>query len=148
MTTNGPTVSGSAALHAQRIKASEAERAAAQPAARTGQSTAERYAQRILPGYKADAAARERARLSELRSRGLWTPLDEEDAEEVDEAEAEEEFEEVEEDDVEDDQEEPKSTAELYAARERQRIKAEHEANIAAWRGSSEVAWRNSMRPI
>lgn len=129
MGTNGPMIGGSAAVHAERIRAGEAERAGrAQSPSAT--STAERYAARILPGYRADEEARERARLSELRARGVISADPEPEDEEVEEYDEEV----VDEDDEED---EPTSTAERYARRERERIKAEREANQRAWAGST-----------
>lgn len=149
MTTNGRSVADSAAeAHAARIRAGEEERAAVQSTRPAGQSTAEHYAARILPGYKADEAARERARASELRSRGLWVPSDDEPAEDVEEEYEEPEGEVEDTEDAEEVDDASLPTWERYAARERKRIAAEREANIAAWRGSSEVAWRNSVRPI
>lgn len=131
-----PPLTGSVAQHVQRIRAGEAEREG-RPKSVSGLSTAERYAQQILPGYKADEAARERARRSELRARGVWVPSDNEDTETA-EAEAddvEEYDEEVEEETV----DAPRATWEVYAARERQRIAAERVANRAAWRGSTDA---------
>ncbi|MEV6833607.1 hypothetical protein AB0N17_03590 [Streptomyces sp. NPDC051133] len=78
-------VTQSAAAHAQRIREQqrgEEERPAA------GQSTAELYAARILPGYKRDEELRERARLNEMAARGRWVPGDQdEDDEEPEEVE-------------------------------------------------------------
>lgn len=134
-----PPVAASAVAHAERIRAGEAERAAAGPRTASGeQTTAERYAARILPGYRADEAARERARRDELRTRGVWVPSDDEEAEA--EPEDVEDYD-VEVDDEETEEEQPQTTAELYAARERVRIAAEREANRAAWQSSTASAW-------
>lgn len=147
MGANGPAVGGSAAIHAERIRAREAERAkAAESAVRDPRQTFEVYAERAAAGARADEALRLEAERRAKRARGEWVPGDGEE----DDDQAEEEYEEPAEDVEEDveDEEGPVDTAELYARRERKRIAAEREANIAAWRGSSEVAWRNSVRPI
>lgn len=141
MGSNGPTVTGSAAIHAERIRAGAAARAERPTAPAAGQSTAERYAQRILPGYRADEEARERARLSELRARGVISA----EAEPEDEEEYEDEEDVVEEVEEED---EPVSTAEIYARRERLRIKAEHKANLTAHRGSTWALGQQAARII
>ncbi|MCX4858953.1 hypothetical protein [Streptomyces canus] len=133
MGTNGPTISGSAAIHAARIRERDAQRAAEPDAAPDGKSTAQLIAEQVLPGYRADEEARERARLSELRARGVISADPE--PEDIEEEDAYEEPEEVVEED--DEEEEPTSTAELYAARERLRIKAERAANQQAWAGST-----------
>lgn len=78
-------VSATAAAHAARIRAGEEARAA-KPDTPAGQSTAEIYAARILPGYRADEALREQARQADLRARGRWVPGDDAEDEE-DEAE-------------------------------------------------------------
>lgn len=137
MTNINPSTTASAALHAERIRAGEQARPAKQggPA---GRSTAERYADRILPGYAADEALREEARKSELRSRGVWVPGDEEPVEELDE-DGEMEFEEEE---LEDEEPAPPTTAERYAAREMKRRAAEHEANLVAQKSVGWVAPR------
>lgn len=129
-----PPVTPSAAVHAERIRARTEVRAEEEPGTTAGQSTAARIAARILPGYKADEALREQARLGELRARGVITAADEEpDPDEGEEYEVLDE-EEIDEDDVEED-DEPVSTAERYARRERQRQQAEHQATLAAHRG-------------
>ncbi|MGW1669014.1 hypothetical protein [Streptomyces sp. NPDC002324] len=125
----GPPVTPSAAAHAERIRARTEERAAEQTETTAGQSTAERIAAQVLPGYRADAALREQARLSELRARGVIS----------DGAEPEDAEEEVPVDEDEDDVEEndkPVSTAERYARRERQRQQSEREANRRAHEGA------------
>ncbi|MEU9264580.1 hypothetical protein AB0E04_03875 [Streptomyces sp. NPDC048251] len=126
-------VTASAAAHAERIRSGGQRAEVGKPAA--GQSTAERIAQRILPGYRADAELREQARMNELRARGVVTP----DAEPED---VEDEYDEDQEDEIldEDDEEEAPSTAELYARRERARQKAERAATLAAHRSVGQVA--------
>lgn len=83
-----PPATPSAMMHAERIRAGEQASAAKQDGP-AGQSTAEMYAARILPGYKADEALREEARRNELRARGTWVPgdddLEEDEPEEVEE---------------------------------------------------------------
>ncbi|NMI57102.1 MULTISPECIES: hypothetical protein [unclassified Streptomyces] len=81
-----PPVSPTAAAHAARIRVGEEAANAEHEAPTAGQSTAELYAARILPGYKADEALREAARQAELRARGRWVPGDDAEDEE-DEAE-------------------------------------------------------------
>ncbi|WP_405525235.1 hypothetical protein OG426_19450 [Streptomyces canus] len=130
MGTNGPTIGGSAAIHAARIRERDARRAAVPDAVPDGKSTAQLIAEQVLPGYRADEEARERARLSELRARGVISADPEPEDEEV------EEYDEEVVDEA-DEAEEPTSTAEIYAARERLRIKAEREANQRAWAGST-----------
>lgn len=122
-----PPVTASAATHAGRLQARDAE-STARPA---GKSTAQHYADRILPGYRRDEELREQARLRELRARGVITPDPEPDADEED-YDVDEEYEE--EPDVE--EEAPMSTAELYARRERERQAAEHAANLRAQAGA------------
>ncbi|WP_327401987.1 hypothetical protein OG194_18805 [Streptomyces sp. NBC_01288] len=141
---SNPPVSASAVMHAERIRAREQSRSTDQGAAPAAQSTAERYAARILPGYRADAELREQARMRELVARGVITP--ESDVEEDDEAYEEYEEEEVDED-VEEEAE-PKTTAELYAAREQARQRAEHKATVAAHRGSTWLITERATRPI
>ncbi|QQM41988.1 hypothetical protein [Streptomyces liliifuscus] len=119
-------------MHAERIRARTEVRADEEPGTTAGQSTAERIAARILPGYRRDEELRAQARMGELRARGVISAADEapdedEEYEVVDE-------EEIDEDDVEED-DEPVSTAERYARRERQRQQAEHQATLAAHRG-------------
>jgi len=138
VTNVNPPSSTSAAMHAERVRAGEAERAGRAPSP-SAQSTAERYAARILPGYRADAELREQARLRELQARGVITA--DAEPEDVDE---EEDFE-VEVDEEEGDEEAAQSTAERYAARERARIKVEREANKRAWAGST---WQHGERLI
>lgn len=116
--TMGRPVTPSAAAHAARI-AARGEESAARPA---GKSTAEMIADRVLPGYRADQALRDAARMRELRARGVISA----------EPEAEEEA------DVDDDV--PLSTAEQYAAVELQRRAAEREANVKAQTGAVRVA--------
>ncbi|MFD4790537.1 hypothetical protein ACFWN1_26490 [Streptomyces sp. NPDC058459] len=127
----GPRITGSAAMHAERIKAREAARAKAADE-RDNRPTHEVYAERAAAGARADEALRERARMDELRARGVIS-----DDSEPDEAE-EYDVEEYEEEVVEDDDEEgqPVSTAELYARRERERQKAEHAVNVRAQTGA------------
>jgi hypothetical protein len=72
-------------MHAERIKA---RTKAGKEAVSAGQSTAELYAARILPGYRADEALREEARKNELRARGVSLPGDDEEEPEEDEQEA------------------------------------------------------------
>jgi hypothetical protein len=127
---NPPTTS-SAAAHAARIRAREESAEDRKPVA--GQSTAERYAARILPGYRRDEELREQARLSELRARGVISAVDEEPDED-------EEFEVLVEDEAEDVEEAAPSTAEIYAARERERQQAEHAATLAAHRSAGQTA--------
>ena len=131
MGTKGPTVTGSAAIHAERIRAAEAERAG-RAQTPTAPSTAEHYAARILPGYRADAELRRQAAINDKRARGEWVPGDES----ADADETEDEDFEVEVDEEEGDEEEVLSTADRYAARERERIKAERAANQRAWAGT------------
>ncbi|MEU5195234.1 hypothetical protein AB0G86_14430 [Streptomyces scabiei] len=127
----GPPVTPSAAAHAGRIRARTEERAAEQAETAAGQSTAERIAARVLPGYRADEALREQARLNELRARGVIAADPEpEDVEET----YEEEVLVDEDDEFEDGQ--PLSTAERYAAVERERRAAEAKANRAAQGGA------------
>lgn len=144
---SSPPVTPSAAAHAERIRVREQARTAEQGTAPAAQSTAEMYAARILPGYRADEALRQQARMNELRARGMWVPSDDEETEG-----AEDEFEEYDDTDEEveevDDEERPRTTAEIYAARERKRIEAERVANRAAWRTSTDVGWQNALRPI
>lgn len=127
-----PAVTPSAVMHAERIRAQEKE----QPSGQAAQSTAERYAQRILPGYRADEELREQARLNELRARGTWVPGDEE----PDEGEGFED--EAPEDKVEDEEPEsaPLTTAERYAAVETERRAAEHQANLTAHKSAGRTA--------
>lgn len=127
-------VTPSAAAHAARIKARDEERAKANEQPDTRQ-TYEIYGERARAGFRADEELRQQARMSELRSRGVWTPGDEE----VDDDAAAEEYEEEVLDDEDDESEEdaPMTTAELYARRERERQRAEHTANRAAWKGST-----------
>ncbi|MEU3546282.1 hypothetical protein [Streptomyces longwoodensis] len=124
-----PEASASARVHAERIRAGE--KTAGRAGAAAGKSTAELYAERILPGYRADEAARERAQMGELRARGVVS------ADDV--PEDDEEFEDqYEEEPAEDDdgEERPPTTAELYAERERERQQAEHAANVRAQTGA------------
>jgi hypothetical protein len=93
-----------------------------------GQSTAERYAARILPGYKADQALREQARMNELRARGIIAAETDEPDDEVEEGLVE--VEDVEEEDV------PLTTAQKYAAVEVERRAAERKANVRAQAGA------------
>ncbi|MEU0069541.1 hypothetical protein ABZ027_08350 [Streptomyces sp. NPDC006332] len=131
MGTNGYSVTGSAAQHAERLRAREAERAAAGQE-RDGRQTAEIYGERAAAGWRADEALREQARRNDARARGEWVPGDEpEDV--VDD----EEFEDAEEEGDLEDGEEPVSTAELYARRERARQQAGHRSAQAAHRGGS-----------
>lgn len=74
MTNVNPPVGPTAAAHAARIRDREAR--ASEREAPTGQTTAELYASRILPGYKQDEALREEARKAELRARGGWVSGD------------------------------------------------------------------------
>lgn len=124
----------SAAMHVERIRAGEQERAARQDAP-AAKSTAGLYADRILPGYAADEALREEARKSELRARGIWTPGAEQLVEELDEVEDVEEFE-----DEEPEEAAPLTTAERYAVRETERRAAEHEANLVAQKSAGRTA--------
>lgn len=129
-----PPVSGTAAAHAARIRAGEEARAA-KPAAAAGQTTAQRYAARALAGTQADEALREEARRNDRRARGQWVPGDEEELDaELDEEEAEAEFEDEEEEDG--GEEQPLSTAERYAAVERERRAVERKATVKAHRGA------------
>lgn len=136
-----PPLTGSAAVHAERI-ARGVERRAERPEA-GGKSTAELYAERILPGYRADERLRKGARLRELEARGIITAEDEQ----PDEYEDGEEFE-----DEADEEERPPTTAELYAARERERIEAGHAATLTAHHGigqqsAPQVRHRYASRP-
>jgi hypothetical protein len=130
----GPPATPTAVAHAERIRASTEGRPAEQAGTGGGQSTAERIAARILPGYRADEALRQQARLGELRARGVIAAEDEE----PDEGEEYEVLDEQETD--EDDEEEAPSTAELYARRERERQKAEHAATLAAHKSVGRAA--------
>ncbi|MFG2948165.1 hypothetical protein [Streptomyces adustus] len=127
MANGGPTITGSAAIHAERIQARDAELAAAQKP--DGRQTFERYAERALARARADEELREQARLNDMRVRGQWVPGDEPEDQEDDGVE------EVEEEDVEDEEDAPTSTAELYARRERERQAAERKANVRAHAG-------------
>ncbi|MFJ2964249.1 hypothetical protein ACIPIC_18360 [Streptomyces collinus] len=123
-----PPVTGSAAVHAERIRAREERAEERTPP--TGQSTAERIAARILPGYRRDEELREQARLGELRARGIISAEDDEpDVDEVEEYEEEPEAEG-------DAEEAPLTTAERYAAVEMERREAEHAANLRAQAGA------------
>ncbi|MEH0587406.1 hypothetical protein QA942_26300 [Streptomyces sp. B21-106] len=126
-----PPVTASAAAHAERLRAREQRAAEVKPAA--GQSTAQRIANKILPGYRADEELRERARQNELRARGVISVDTEPEG-----IEDEYEDEEVEE---EPEVEEPKSTAQLYAEREMERQKHEHELYRAATRVWPRMPW-------
>ncbi|MEH0582823.1 hypothetical protein QA942_01415 [Streptomyces sp. B21-106] len=139
MTDNMQPVTASAAAHAERIRASDGRTEGGKPAA--GQSTAERIAQRILPGYRRDEELREQARLNELRARGVITAEDEEPDED-------EEYDVVVEDEVDEEPEaeEPKSTAERYAARELERQKHEHDLYRAATRNVAAHAAQQARR--
>jgi len=135
-------VTSSAVAHAERIRAGETERAQHQQAP-TG-TTAEHYAERALAGHRADEELRMRARMNELRARGVIGADEEpDDEEEYDDTEQVEEFEEEPEDD-----DENVSTAELYARRERARQRAEHKATVAAHRGSTWLITERATRPI
>jgi hypothetical protein len=122
-----PEATASATMHAERIRAREKSAERDVPAG--GQSTAELYAARILPGYKRDEELREQARLNEMRARGRWVPGDDvdEDGEEYEQVE-----EEYEDEEPEDDGGEQLSTAEKYAAIETERRRAERAATLAA----------------
>jgi hypothetical protein len=133
MGTKGPTITGSAAIHAERIKARDAERAAGTKE-RDGRQTAEIYGERAAAGYRADEELREAARLGELRARGIITPDPEPETAVEEDDEGTDEYEE---DEVVEEDDEPTSTAERYARRERERIKAERVANRRAWAGAS-----------
>lgn len=86
-----------------------------------------------------DEAARERARLDELRARGVISADPEpEDVEYEDE--------DVEEVDDEPEAETPKTTAEIYGARELERQKHEHELYRAATRGVAAHAAEQARR--
>ncbi|MGW6924480.1 hypothetical protein ACWGA9_24865 [Streptomyces sp. NPDC054950] len=126
-----PPVIASAAAHAARIRGREERAEDRVPEA--GLSTAERIAQRILPGYRADEELREQARLSELRARGVIAAADDEPDEEYDVV-VDEEVDEAPE------VEAPKTTAEIYAERERARQQAERAATLAAHRSAGQVA--------
>jgi hypothetical protein len=122
-----PPVAPSAAAHAERIRAREQRADGGQST--TGQSTAERIAAQILPGYRRDEELRQAARMRELQARGVIT--------------ADSEPEDVEEEDVEDEEpeadgeeEQPLTTAERYAAIERARQTADRQATMAAHRGA------------
>jgi hypothetical protein len=125
---SNPPVTASAAAHAERIRQAGQQRAAVTPAA-GGQQTYERYAARILPGYQADEAARERARLNELQARGVISA--EADEPDIDEDEADQE--EVPEDEA----DIPLTAAEIYAARALGRSSAEGRAAAVAWKGTT-----------
>lgn len=124
----GPAVTPSAAAHAERIRTGE-QRSEATPLA--GQSTAQRYANRILPGYQRDEELREQARMGELRARGVIAADPEPEDAEAEYADDEPEPDE----DVEEDGE-PLTTAQRYAAVERERRAAEAKANRAAQSGA------------
>ncbi|MFD9099310.1 hypothetical protein [Streptomyces collinus] len=79
MTPNMPQPTSSAAAHAERIRAREQAATERKAAPTGGQSTAERYAAQVLPGYHADEELREQARLNEMRARGRWVPGDQDD---------------------------------------------------------------------
>ncbi|KND40091.1 hypothetical protein IQ64_35810 [Streptomyces stelliscabiei] len=129
----GPPATPTAVAHAERIRASTEGRPAEQAGTGGGQSTAERIAARILPGYRADEALRQQARLGELRARGVIAAEDEP----VDE---DEEYDEEVLVDEEEGDEVPVTTAELYARRERERQQAEHAATLAAHRSVGQAA--------
>ncbi|WP_019072393.1 hypothetical protein [Streptomyces hokutonensis] len=132
---NRPVIA-SAALHAERIRAAEQQRAEAPRATRTGQSTAERYAERALAGHRADEELRTRARMNELRARGvIGADPEPDDEEEYDDTDEVEEYEE--------EGEQPVSTAERYARRERERQEAGRHAALAARRGATQA-----VRPV
>lgn len=131
MSNPNPPVTASAALHAERIRARDTERAAAAktPDAR---QTYEIYGERAAAGARADEEARRQALLNDRRARGEWTPGDEPEADE----DQDDEYDDTEEEtDVEDEEDTPLSTAEMYAARERERQAAERAANVRAHAG-------------
>jgi hypothetical protein len=118
-------------MHGERIRARAEAKAKAQRGQADGRQTSEIYAERALAGARADEALRRQAEENARRARGEWVPGD--GPEDV-----EEEYDVVEEYDEEtdDEDEEPKSTAEIYARRERERIKAERAANLRAQAGA------------
>jgi hypothetical protein len=91
MGTKGPTITGSAAIHAERIRARDAERAA-EVKERDGRQTAEIYGERVLAGYRADEELRRQADLNARRARGQWVPGDEPDDDTESEVEETAEF--------------------------------------------------------
>jgi hypothetical protein len=78
-------VTASATMHAERLKARDAKRAKADDAHTDTRQTYEIYAERAAAGARADEALRERAKLNELRARGMSVPGDEADVDEDDE---------------------------------------------------------------
>ncbi|MPY34102.1 hypothetical protein FNH09_23490 [Streptomyces adustus] len=118
-------VTPSAAAHAERIRARAEERAAASQE-RDGRQTYERYAERAAAGYRADEALREQARVNELIARGVIAADPEPEDLEEEDVEYEDEEPEDDEEDV------PQTTAEKYAAIERERRAAERAVNVRA----------------
>ncbi len=85
MANGGPTITGSAAIHAARIRAREEERTAARKP--DGRQTFERYADRARARAQADEELRQQALLNDRLARGEWVPGDAEDDEEPAEVE-------------------------------------------------------------
>ncbi|WP_333736368.1 hypothetical protein [Streptomyces sp. IBSBF 2806] len=84
-------VTASAARHAERLRARDEQRATRTSSQTGGRQTSEIYGERAAAGFRADEALRERARLNELRARGMSVPGADEDVDEDDEEQQAEE---------------------------------------------------------
>lgn len=120
-----PPTTRAIAAHVERATQARTEQPAEETAA--GKSTAQVYADRVLPGYAADEELRERVRKQGMVARGVLT-AEVQPVEDDDEVDAEPEV-------IEPEEEKPLRTADLYA----RRTLAAHSAEAA----SARVAQRN-----